>query len=211
MNMNLSKLSLAASLILGSLSFDAAASIITFDFSSKGTNATSLSVISGGVTVTLTNPAGNGIYTGFQTDSDGLFVSDAGAPFNLGALTSMNLSFSSSAKIISYSVGYSQTLIVASFNLTGGRSGAASSLANTLSTTGSYNLSSDYILDANQAGLFSATLSGGSTRLTELKTLTIDTNVASTPSSAVPEPASLALITTIGLAAFATRRKNSAA
>jgi len=211
MNINLSRLSLALALILGVFSLDAAAAIITFDFSNRGTNATSLSVTSGGVTVNLTNPTGNGVYNGFQTDSDGLFLSNAGAPFNLGALTSMNISFSSSAKIIGYSVGYTQTLSAASFDLTGGRADGASALNNNLLSAGSYNLTSSYILDANQAGLFTATMAGSSTRLTELKTLTIDTAVPGGPISTVPEPASLALFTTIGLAAFAVRRKNGAA
>jgi hypothetical protein len=193
---------LALSLAL--FSFDAAASIITFDFSNKGTNATSLSFASGGVTITLTNPAGNGSYTGFQTDSDGLFISNAGAAFNLGALTSMNLKFSTAAKITAYAVGYSQTISSGSFNLTGGRADGASSLNNTMTSAGSYTLSSPFILDANQIGTFTATINGGSTRLSELKTLTIDTNVP----SGIPEPGSLALLT-IGMAGFAARRKNS--
>ncbi len=211
MRMNSSRRFLAPALILGLVSFDAAAAIITFDFSNRGTNATSLSFASGGVTISLTNPAGNGSFNGFQTDSDGLFVSNAGAPFNLGALTSMNISFSVDAKITGYSVGYTQTLTDARFDLTGGRADAASALNNTLTSVGSYNLSSPYILNANQAGLFSATVTGGSTRLTELKTLTIDTNVPSGQPVTVPEPSSLALLTTIGLAAFAIRRKNIAA
>lgn len=182
-------------LILASSSFDAEAAIITFDFSSRGNNATTLSVTSGGVTVTLSNPTGNAQYTGFQTDSDGLFISNAGAPFNLGALTGMNISFSVDAKIISYSVGYTQSLTGSNFfNLTGGRADAASSLNNSLGSAGSYNLSSNYILGANQLGTFLATVNGGSTRLTELKTLTIDTSV--TP---VPEPSSVGFAGAVAL------------
>jgi len=199
MKLLVSKFSLAVAVILGSAAFDAAAGIITFDFSSKGTNATSLSFASGGVTISLTNPTGNGAYTGFQTDSDGLFVSNAGAAFNLGALTGMKISFSTAAKITSYSVGYTQTLTAASFNLTGGRTGAASSLNNTLLTAGSYNLSSDYILDANQPGTFAASITGGSTRLTQLKTLTIDTNVSP---AAVPELDALGSTGAVALMGF---------
>ncbi len=210
MKMNLFRRFLAPALLLVLVSFDAAAAIITFDFSNQGTNATSLSVTSGGVTVSLTNPGGNGAYNGFQTDVDGLYVSDAGQSFSSASLTSMNISFSVDAKITSYSVGYTGSLTNATFDLTGGRADGASSLGNSLASTGSFNLSSLYILSANQAGLFSATVTGGSTRLTELQTITIDTNVPSAPPT-VPGPSSLVLFTTLGLAAFAIRRKNLAA
>lgn len=186
MKLLVSKLSLAVALILGLSASGATAGVITFDFSNKGTNATALSFASGGVTVTVNNPTGNGSYTGFQTDSDGLFISNAGAPFNNGALTGMNIKFSVDAKITGYSVGYTQTLTGSNFfNLTGGRAGAASSLNNSLASAGSYNLTSLYILNANQAGTFAATVNGSSTRLAELKTLTIDTNVPS--AGGVPE------------------------
>ena len=210
MKMNLFRRFLVPALLLGLVSFDAAAAIITFDFSNRGTNATSLSVTSGGVTVSLTNPGGNGAYNGFQTDSVGLYVSDAGAAFNLGALTSMNISFSVDAKITSYSLTYTQALTNATFDLTGGRADGASSLGNSLASIGSFNLSSLYILSASQAGLFSATVTGGSTRLTQLRSITIDTNVPSAPPT-VPGPSSLVLFTTLGLAAFAIRRKKIAA
>ena len=119
-------------------------------------------------------------------------------------MTSFDLSFTSAAKITAYSVGFTQALTTASFDLTGGRTGAASVLNNSLLNTGNFNLSSDYILNANQTGHFAASITGGGGRLSQILTLTIDTNV---PSGNVPEPGSLALFT-IGLAGFAVRRKN---
>ena len=208
MKLLVSKLSLAVALILGLSATGATAGIITFDFSNRGTNANSLSFASGGVTVTVNNPTGNGTHTGFQTDSDGLFISNAGAAFNLGALTGMNIKFSVDAKITAYSVGYTQGLSASTFfNLTGGRAGAASSLNNSLASAGSYNLTSDYILDANQAGTFAATVNGGSTRLAELKTLTIDTNVVP-----VPEPSTITIAGIgIGMAGWSAWKKRRVA
>ena len=198
MKLHLSKPTLALALSLGLLSLDATAALITFDFSSLGNGLSSLSVTNGGVTANLTNPAGNS--GKFYTDADGIYITDS-TDFN--SLTSFDLSFTSAAKITAYSVGYVNSLTTASFDLTGGRTGAASALNNSLLTVGSFNLSSDYILNANQTGHFAATITGSVSRLSQFKTLTIDTNV---PSGNVPEPGSLALFT-IGLAGFAARRK----
>ena len=200
--MRLSKPSLALALSLGLMSFDTAAAIITFDFSTTTATTPTLSVTSGGVTVDMTNPTGHPPNSSFTTFSPvGFFVTDTG---NNGLL-SFDLKFTSAAKITAYSVGYVQDLTAASFDLTGGRAGAASSLNNSLLTVNSFNLSSDYILDANQTGHFAASIAGtDGDRLSVLKNLTIDTTV---PSGNVPEPGSLALFT-IGLAGFAVRRKN---
>ena len=187
------------------LSFNALSAVITFDFSSRGTGTSNLSFTSGGVTITLSNYAGG--LAKYQTDSDGLFISDQTVAFNLGCLLEFDVKFSSDVKILSYVVGYSQTLTSSSFNLTGGRTGAASSLNNNLTSAGSYNLSSNYILNANQNGRFAATIAGGSTRLTELKSFTVDTNVPSAPSNnSVPEPGSM-VVFAMGLTGWIARRR----
>jgi hypothetical protein len=167
--------------------------------------SSNLSFTSGGVTITLSNYAGG--LASYQTDIDGLFISDQTSAFNLGCLLEFDVKFSSDVKILSYVVGYSQSLTSSSFNLTGGRTGAASSLNNSLKNAGSYNLSSDYILNANQNGRFAATIAGSNTRLTELKSFTVDTNVPSAPSNnSVPEPGSM-VVFAMGLTGWIARRR----
>ncbi|MCX7097137.1 MAG: PEP-CTERM sorting domain-containing protein [Methylococcales bacterium] len=194
--------SLILALGLGLCSLNAAAAIITFDFGALAPSVygSSLNITSGGVTLSLTNPAVHPTQSEFETDGDGIFITD---DTNFSGVTSFDLKLSVDAKITGYSITYNQDLTSASFNLTGGRTGAASSLNNSLLTSGNFSLSSDYILNANQTGSFSATLTGNAFRVTQLHTLTIDTNVTS---NNVPEPSALALFG-LGLAGFRSFRR----
>jgi hypothetical protein len=202
---NFSKFFLGLAVWSSLLSFNALSAVITFGFSNRGTGTSNLSFTSGGVTITLSNYAGG--TAGYQTDGDGLFISDRTTEFSSGSLLEFDVKFSSDVKILSYVVGYTQTLTSSSFNLTGGRTGAASSLNNNLTTAGSYNLSSDYILNANQNGRFAATVTGTNTRLTQLKSFTVETNVPSAPiNNSVPEPGSM-VVFAMGLTGWIARRR----
>lgn len=204
----------ALALALGLSALDASATVITFDLFSGSVvdHASPWAISSGGVTLTLSNPVGPTSGNGFTTDSDGLYLAPSGI-WN-GRITAFDLVFSSAVKVTGYEIGFVAGTPLASFALTGGIVGAASSLNNALTSVGTFNLSSDYILSANQTGNFAA--SGGGDGLTQLKRITVDTDF--TPpgggGTAVPEIDALAgtgALTLLGFGlALASERRRAA-
>jgi PEP-CTERM motif len=198
-----------AAVALALAGMGAGAAPITFALSTSGvvspTHPDPWVLTAGGVTLTLSNPQGQ---TGFVTDPDGLFLARGGLWY--GRVTAFDLRFSSSVKIVSYEIGYvalfQSEAPLSSFALTGGVTGAASALNNPLTAVGPFNVSSDYILNANQTGRFTA--SGGGGGLSQLKFLTVETVAIAPPTGGtVPEPSTLALLAAAAIGGFAARRR----
>jgi hypothetical protein len=177
----------------------ASASTITFDLSSVSytTHSNPWSITSGGVTLTLSNPTGPQSPANFFTDSDGLFLT-ANNITGSGSLMGFDLVFSSDVTIQSYEIQYytvSGQGSAASFDLTGGATGASSSMNNTLTAYGIIPLSSPYSLAANQVGSLAVYFTPQTPANSVSQILKLEASV-----NAVPEP-STCVLALAGLAA----------